>query len=70
MEVEVDRQAAVLEQFTFKLVAVKTVGWSVQSATGELRTQVALEYGALIVNVPAEKVSAGWDRVKNMAISQ
>jgi type VI protein secretion system component Hcp len=73
MEVEVDRQAGVLEQFTFKLVAVKSVGWSIQSTSGELRIQVAMEYGGLIVNVPQKGGAAaigGWDRVKNAAISQ
>jgi hypothetical protein len=66
---------SVLEQFTFKLVAVKTVAWSLDPTTKDLRIQLTMEYGGLLVTVPSQKAgdkpaTEGWDRVKNISIMQ
>jgi hypothetical protein len=74
VEVEMDQAQTASLQFTMKLAAVKTISWSADAATNQIRTQVTFEYGGLVITSPAQTgvtaVTQGWDRVKNIAITQ
>jgi type VI protein secretion system component Hcp len=74
VDVEMDQAQTAVVQFTLKLAAVKTISWSADPSTNQIRTQVTFEYGGLLVTAPAKSgataVTQGWDRVKNIAITQ
>jgi type VI secretion system secreted protein Hcp len=58
--------------FTFKLVAVKTLGWSHDDEAP--KETVTFEYGALVIQYALQKpdgtllpaIPGGWNRVKNI----
>lgn len=64
----------ILLVFTFKLVAVKTVSWSVSAGDEGVSEVVTFEYGGLFVTVNGQgpdgninnTTLAGWNRVRNV----
>ena len=57
---------------TYKLVAVKSVGWSAGFGERGLLETVSFEYGGLVITVyppngSGNVVQAGWNRVKNIS---
>jgi len=65
--------AAVFQKFTFKLVAVKSIGWKYDAE--DPTEVVTFEYGGLVMEYWVQaadgsmgaRVSGGWNRVKNIA---
>ena len=63
---------AVVQLLHYKLVAIKTMGWMLDSTTHNLKMVYTFEYGGLQMvtpsATPAKKAfNAGWNRVRNVS---